>query len=116
MSNLRLAASASLPRDGYAGALAGRIWRPDVGGPSVVALRADGVFDVSDRRSHPSNKLFPGLRQCDGPGRAVKQAYVQAGFQGTHCVTQSRRGYVERACGRAETTLVRDCNEGRQFR
>ena len=47
MSNLRLAASASLPRDGYAGALAGRIWRPDVGGPSVVALRADGVFDVS---------------------------------------------------------------------
>ena len=47
MSNLRLAASASLPRDGYAGALAGRIWRPDVGGPSVVAFRADGAFDVS---------------------------------------------------------------------
>jgi fumarylacetoacetate (FAA) hydrolase family protein len=37
----------TLPVDGTAGALAGRVWRPDVQGPSVVAIRADGVFDIS---------------------------------------------------------------------
>jgi fumarylacetoacetate (FAA) hydrolase family protein len=37
----------TLPHDGYAGALAGRAWRPDRGGPSVVAVRQDGVFDIS---------------------------------------------------------------------
>ena len=29
------------------GALAGRAFRPDLGGPAVVAIRADGVFDVT---------------------------------------------------------------------
>ena len=38
--------AATLPRDG-GGALAGRVWRPDVGGPSVVAVRSDGVWDIS---------------------------------------------------------------------
>ena len=37
----------TLPADGYAGALAGRVWRSDVEGPSVVAIRADGVFDLT---------------------------------------------------------------------
>jgi fumarylacetoacetate (FAA) hydrolase family protein len=37
----------TLPADGYSGALAGRVWRPDVGGPSVVAVRTGGVFDIS---------------------------------------------------------------------
>ena len=36
-----------LPGDGFAGALAGRVYRPDLDGPSVVAIRADGVFDVT---------------------------------------------------------------------
>src|ERR1700759_2067565 len=39
--------SETLPADGYAGALAGRVWRPDVEGPSVVAIRADGIFDIT---------------------------------------------------------------------
>jgi fumarylacetoacetate (FAA) hydrolase family protein len=47
MSDLRLEEAKTQPRDGYAGALAGRVWRPDRGGPSVVAVRADGVFDIS---------------------------------------------------------------------
>src|SRR5271154_3257581 len=47
MKSMRLTEAATLPRDGWAGALAGRVWRPDVDGPSVVAFRADGVFDVS---------------------------------------------------------------------
>ena len=40
--------SETLPADGYAGTLAGRVWRPEVEGPSVVAIRADGIFDVTD--------------------------------------------------------------------
>jgi fumarylacetoacetate (FAA) hydrolase family protein len=43
---MRLSESATLPKDRYAGALAGRVWRPDVAGPSVVAVRSDGVYDV----------------------------------------------------------------------
>jgi len=39
--------SLTLPSDGTAGALAGRVWRPDLAGPSVVAIRSDGVYDIS---------------------------------------------------------------------
>src|SRR2546430_13253468 len=46
--------SATLPRDGMAGALAGRVWRPEADGPSVVAIRTDGVYDIS--------KLAPTVR------------------------------------------------------
>jgi fumarylacetoacetate (FAA) hydrolase family protein len=35
-----------LPVDGYQGALAGRAWRPGIG-PCVVAVREEGVFDIS---------------------------------------------------------------------
>ena len=37
----------TLPADAARAALAGRVWRPDVEGPSVVAVRADGVYDVT---------------------------------------------------------------------
>lgn len=36
-----------LPEDAGNATLAGRIWRPDVGGPSVVAVRNGDLFDVS---------------------------------------------------------------------
>ena len=36
-----------LPQDAAAATLAGRVWRPECGGPSVVAVREEGVFDVS---------------------------------------------------------------------
>jgi fumarylacetoacetate (FAA) hydrolase family protein len=37
-----------LPDDGYSGTLVGRVWRPGArGGPSVVAIREQGVFDLS---------------------------------------------------------------------
>jgi fumarylacetoacetate (FAA) hydrolase family protein len=43
-----LTPTAALPADGCAGTLVGRAWRPgEVPGPSVVALREDGVYDLS---------------------------------------------------------------------
>jgi fumarylacetoacetate (FAA) hydrolase family protein len=43
-----LTAEAALPRDGTAGTLIGRSWVPgEVPGPSPVAIRAGGVFDLS---------------------------------------------------------------------
>ncbi|HEV7186877.1 MAG TPA: fumarylacetoacetate hydrolase family protein [Blastococcus sp.] len=39
--------ASSLPADGCAGTLVGRVWDPAVGGPSPVVVRTDGVFDIS---------------------------------------------------------------------
>jgi fumarylacetoacetate (FAA) hydrolase family protein len=63
MASMTLDVGASLPDDGFAGTLAGRIWRPELGGPSVVAIRADGVYDVS--------AAFPTMRDlCEHPSPA----------------------------------------------
>ena len=42
-----LTAAAVLPDDAGAAALAGRAWRPELQGPSVVAIRPEGVFDIT---------------------------------------------------------------------
>src|SRR5262245_34804621 len=55
--------SATLPRDGTAAALAGRVWRPDAGGPSVVVVRGDGVWDIS--------RLAPTMRDLAECGEAA---------------------------------------------
>jgi fumarylacetoacetate (FAA) hydrolase family protein len=63
MATLNLSEATTLPADAYVGALAGRVWRPDVNGPSVVAIREDGVFDVS--------AAFPTMRDlCEAPSPA----------------------------------------------
>jgi fumarylacetoacetate (FAA) hydrolase family protein len=36
-----------LPEDGTSGTLVGRVWLPEAEGPAVVAIRGEGVFDVS---------------------------------------------------------------------
>jgi fumarylacetoacetate (FAA) hydrolase family protein len=46
MSALVLSAATTLPADGTAGTLVGRVFRPGLG-PSVVAIRAEGVFDLT---------------------------------------------------------------------
>lgn len=47
MADLSVVIASTLPEDGTAGSLAGRVWRPDQNGPSIIAIRADGVFDVT---------------------------------------------------------------------
>ncbi len=67
--DLLLASADTLPADGTSGALAGRIWRPELGGPSVVAIRADGVHDIS--------AAFPTMRdlaEAADPAAALRGA------------------------------------------
>jgi fumarylacetoacetate (FAA) hydrolase family protein len=65
----RMTEAKTLPQDGYAGALAGRVWRPDVGGPSVVAIRADGVIDIS-----ASAPTMRDLAEAPDPAKVVRAA------------------------------------------
>lgn len=73
---ITLSARSTLPVDGTAGTLAGRVWRPDVAGPSVVAVRGDGVFDVS--------ATFPTMRDlCETINPATALAAVPGERIGT---------------------------------
>jgi len=66
---IRLDAAATLPEDAARATLAGRAWRPDVGGPAVVAVRDGQVVDISRR--------FPTLRdlcETDDPAAALRAA------------------------------------------
>ena len=45
--DLALTPGHTLPDDHRDAALAGRVWRPELGGPSVVAIRPEGVFDIT---------------------------------------------------------------------
>jgi len=73
MPALHLSSELSLPADAFAGALAGRVWRPDRDGPSVVAVRADGVFDVS--RAVPT---MSDLCETENPAAALRAADGEA--------------------------------------
>ena len=64
MGELRDALLPVLPDDAAEAALAGRIWRPDVAGPSVVAVRGGDVFDIT--------QTFPTVRDlCETPDPAA---------------------------------------------
>ena len=59
----------TLPGDWRAAALAGRVWRPDLGGPSVVAIREEGVIDIT--------RAFPTMRdlcEASDPAKALRVA------------------------------------------
>jgi fumarylacetoacetate (FAA) hydrolase family protein/TRAP-type C4-dicarboxylate transport system permease small subunit len=59
-----------LPEDGLAGTLVGRVWLPGpLAGPAVVALRADGVYDLS--RQHPT---MSSLLDAPDPAREAREA------------------------------------------
>ena len=62
--------TSTLPSDSTSGTLVGRVWRPELAGPSVVTIRRDGVFDIS--------RSFPTVRDlCESPDPA-------AGVAGAH--------------------------------
>jgi fumarylacetoacetate (FAA) hydrolase family protein len=64
---MTLTAKDLLPEDGTRGTLAGRVWLPEARGPAVVAVRSDGVFDVTAR--------FPtisALCEEDDPAKALR--------------------------------------------
>ncbi len=73
MTELRDALRPALPEDAAGAALAGRVWRPDVGGPSVVALRGGALVDITS--------AFPTMRDlCEAadPAAAVRGAAGEA--------------------------------------
>ena len=64
-----------LPDDAHVACLAGRIWRPDMGGPSVVAIRDGTVLDVS--------ATFPTMRDlCETPDPAAALQAAQGQLVG----------------------------------
>jgi fumarylacetoacetate (FAA) hydrolase family protein len=64
MSVFPSAIAPALPEDGTAGSLAGRVWWPAANGPCVVAIRAEGVINIS--------RAFPTMRDlCETPDPAV---------------------------------------------
>jgi fumarylacetoacetate (FAA) hydrolase family protein len=64
MAQLSEAAHPALPEDAAGAALTGRVWRPDVHGPSVVAIRDNAAWDISC--------AFPTMRDlCERPDPAA---------------------------------------------
>ena len=66
---ITLTAKDLLPEDGTSGTLVGRVLLPEVGGPAVVAVRDDGVFDASAQFATVS-----ALCEVDDPARALHAA------------------------------------------
>jgi fumarylacetoacetate (FAA) hydrolase family protein len=69
MVQFQLSVADTAPSDHYRGALAGRIWRPDLEGPAVAAIRPEGVVDLTRR--------FPtmsALCEASDPAAALKAA------------------------------------------
>src|SRR5947209_19499262 len=69
--SLSLDPASTLPIDATSGTLVGRVWRPELDGPSVVVIRADGVFDIS--RSYPTMR---DLCEASDPAAAVAGAHA----------------------------------------
>jgi fumarylacetoacetate (FAA) hydrolase family protein len=69
--SLAIDITSTLPADSTSGTLVGRVWRPELGGPSVVVIRQDGVFDVS--RSYPTMRDL-----CEAPDPAAAVAGAHA--------------------------------------
>ena len=64
MPDLYQAARQALPDDAPHATLAGRVWRPDAAGPSVIVLRDGAAIDIS--------RAFPTMRDlCEAPDPAA---------------------------------------------
>ncbi len=60
-----------LPEDAAEAALAGRVWRPDLAGPSVVAVRDGALFDIS--------RIFPTMRDLCEAGAPADRLRAASG-------------------------------------
>jgi fumarylacetoacetate (FAA) hydrolase family protein len=72
MAVVSLKSETVLPSDGTVGTLIGRVWRPDVDGPSVVMCRGDSLFDIT--------RSFPTVRDlCEhkNPAQAARAATAE---------------------------------------
>lgn len=69
MSAFQQAVLAALPDDHASATLAGRVWRPEVGGPSVVAIRNGEAFDITS-----SFATMRDLCEQPDPGAATRAA------------------------------------------
>jgi fumarylacetoacetate (FAA) hydrolase family protein len=67
MPDLPLSVAQTLPADAAQALLAGRVWRPEFGGPSIVVLRGKMLFDVT--RSFPTMR---DLCEQSDPAAALK--------------------------------------------
>jgi fumarylacetoacetate (FAA) hydrolase family protein len=64
-----LSPDTALPADSAQATLVGRIWRPDVDGPSIITVRGDDIFDVTARFTTMSE-----LCALGDPASSVQQA------------------------------------------
>ncbi|HTC11089.1 MAG TPA: fumarylacetoacetate hydrolase family protein [Acetobacteraceae bacterium] len=71
MTEFRTTLRPALPDDAGAATLVGRVWRPDVGGPSVVVLRDGMLVDITGR--------FPTMRDLCEAADAVAAVCVASG-------------------------------------
>jgi fumarylacetoacetate (FAA) hydrolase family protein len=69
MDQLHAALQDVLPEDAATATLAGRVWRPDLHGPSVVAVRDGQVFDISHAFA-----TMRDLCECPDPAVALRNA------------------------------------------
>ena len=76
MPSVELSAATTLPADGLAGALVGRVWRPDVDGPSVVVARDDGARRRHGRLRHDARSDRSGRPRG---GRCARRAGERLG-------------------------------------
>src|SRR5579863_7839915 len=69
-----LTVSGVLPADYRNGAFAGRVWRPDLGGPSVVKIENDEVLDITQTFPTVSallDEVHPADALRSAPGEAI---------------------------------------------
>jgi len=69
MMNERLSAGACLPEDWEQALLVGRVWLPEAAGPALVAVRPDGVYDLSRVAATAS-----ALLELEDPAAAIHAA------------------------------------------
>jgi fumarylacetoacetate (FAA) hydrolase family protein len=69
MPGFQISVSETVPSDFGDGAWGGRVWRPEVEGPAVIALRREGVVDVTRRFATMS-----ALCETSNPAAALRAA------------------------------------------